>query len=84
MAAEVQALRARTGGVQTLKLDVDLFDLFRVIGSLQLAWRHPGLDDPQREAIERFTRQLQGAFDADDCPALAETLEQGWHREYDR
>lgn len=82
MAAEV--LRARTGGVQTLKLDVDLFDLFRVIGSLQLAWRHPGLEAEQRDAIERFARKLQSAFDAEECPALAETLEQGWHREFDR
>lgn len=83
MAVEVNEMRRRGASIP-LRFDVDLFDLFRVIGSLQLAWRHPGLDQEQRDAIERFARQLQGAFDASEAPALAETLEQGWHREYDR
>lgn len=79
MAAEVNAMRRQPA----LALTVDIFDLFRVIGSLQLAWRHPSLDDEQRAAIERFARQLQAAFAA-DCPETARTLEQGWHREFDR
>lgn len=82
MAREVDAMRRR--GHLPIALDVDIFDLFRVIGSLQLAWRHPNLDDEQRGAIERFARQLQHAFDAAECPETARTLEQGWHREFDR
>jgi hypothetical protein len=83
MAAEVNAMRQR-GEKRTIQVQVDLFDLFRVIGCLQLAWRHPNLSDEQRVAIEGFTAQLELAFDADETPELCRTLEQGWHREYDR
>ena len=82
MAAEVNTMRRR--GSLPMRLEVDVFDLFRAIGALQLAWRHSGLDVEQRDGIERFARQLQGAFDAADCPETARTLEQGWHREFDR
>lgn len=83
MAAEINAMRRR-GQVVKVPVQVDLFDLFRVVGCLQLAWRHPELTDDQRVAIEGFTAQLQLAFDPDETPELCRTLEQGWHREYDR
>lgn len=82
MAAEVDKMRRR--GHLPIALDVDIFDLFRVIGSLQLAWRHPELDTEQRASIERFARQLMDAFDPAECPETARTLEQGWSREFDR
>lgn len=82
MALEVQEMRLRPP--LTVRVDIDAFDLFRVIGSLQLAWRHPGMTDDTRGAVERFTRQLQGAFPADEAPETARTLEQGWSTEFDR
>ena len=83
MAAEVQAMRRR-GERVTIRFDADLIELFRVIGALQLAWRHPTLEHETRAAIEHFGAELQLAFDADEAPELARTLEQGWHREFDR
>lgn len=84
MAEEINAVRRRQGSPVTLRVDIELFDLFRVIGALQLAWRHPGLDEEQRAAIEGFARQLTQSFEGPDTPQLALTLQQGWQREYDR
>ena len=80
MAEEIKSLRGR-GPIQ---VKVDQFAAFQLVGVLQLAWRHPQLSDMQRETIEDFGRQLQAAFDGSAVPQLALTLEQGWHREYDR
>jgi len=80
MAKELELLRGRG----PLDLQIDQFAAFQVIGALQLAWRHPGLDEHLRGAIESFGRQLQAAFDRPDTPQIALTLEQGWRREYDR
>lgn len=80
MAKEIEGLRSR--GPITLK--VDQFAAFQLVGLLQLAWRHPGLSTVQRTTLEEFGRQLQRAFDGPDTPQLALTLEQGWHREFDR
>jgi hypothetical protein len=82
MAAEIRAMGDRAP--QTFRLEATVFDLFRIVGTLQLAWRHPGLDDRQREVIERFARQLQEQMTTPETPEIARTLEQGWHREYDR
>jgi hypothetical protein len=82
MAAEIRA--AGTRMPQTFHVEATLFDLFRIVGTLQLAWRHPALDDRQREVIERFARQLQEQMTTPETPEIALTLEQGWRREYDR
>jgi hypothetical protein len=79
MAEEIKVLRERG----PICIEVYPFIAFRLIGMLQLAWRHPGLSDDQRDAAEVFARGLQVAFDGPDTPQLALTLEQGWHREYD-
>ena len=80
MAEEIKKLRGRG----PIRVDIDQFAAFQLVGVLQLSWRHPGLSDEQRSTIEDFGRQLQRAFDGPDTPQLALTLEQGWHREYDR
>jgi hypothetical protein len=80
MSKELLLLRGRG----PIALEVDQFAAFQLIGSLQLAWRHPGLSPSLRSTIEDFGRQLQRAFDGPDTPQLALTLEQGWHAEYDR
>ena len=80
MAEEIKGLRGR--GPITVK--VDQFAAFILVGLLQLSWRHPGLSDEQRKTVKDFGHQLQRAFDGADTPQLALTLEQGWHREFDR
>lgn len=80
MAAEIEGLRGRG----PIRVKVDQFAGFQLIGALQLAWRHPGLSENQRITIEEFGRGLQRAYDGPDTPQLALTLEQGWHREFDR
>lgn len=80
MVKELELIR----GFSPLDLRIDPFAAFQVVGALQLAWRHPRLDDHQRAAIETFGRQLQRAFDGPETPQLALTLEQGWHQEFDR
>lgn len=82
MAAEIRAMNQ--GTPQTFRVEATVFDLFRIVGTLQLAWRHPGLDDRQRDVIERFARQLQEQMTSPETPEIALVLEQGWNREYDR
>jgi hypothetical protein len=83
MADEIKRVMRR-GQLETFRVEATVFDLFRIIGALQLAWRHPGLDDHMRDVLERFARQLQEQMSTPDTPEIARTLEQGWHREYDR
>lgn len=80
MAEEIKRLYRRG----SIRVDVDQFVAFQLVGALQLAWRHPGLSDTQRTTIENFGRGLQAAFVGPDTPQLALTLEQGWRPEYDR
>ena len=80
MAEEIKGLRGR--GPITVK--IDHFAAFQLIGVLQLVWRHPGLSDELRTMVDEFGHGLQRAFDGPDTPQLALTLEQGWHREFDR
>jgi len=80
MATEIRNIRGRG----PIEVKVDQFAAFQLVGVLQLAWRHPGLSDDMRDTIEQFGRGLQRAFDGPDTPQLALTLEQGWHREFDR
>jgi hypothetical protein len=84
MAEEIKAIASSGSPRRGFRVEATVFDLFIVIGTLQLAWRHPGLNDRQREAIERFARQLQEQMSTPETPQIALTLEQGWHREYDR
>jgi hypothetical protein len=83
MAEEIKGIMRR-GEPEVFRVEATVFDLFRIVGTLQLAWRHPGLDDRQREVIERFARQLQAQMTTPETPQIALTLEQGWHREFDR
>jgi hypothetical protein len=80
MAKELEGLRDRG----PINLKVDQFAAFQLIGCLQLAWRHPQLDDHMRRTIEKLGREMQKAFSGPDTPQIALTLEQGWQREYDR
>lgn len=82
MADELRALNQ--AGSRVVRVEATLFDLFRIVGYLQLAWRHPGLDQDQRDTIERFARQLQDVLTSGETPELSLVLEQGWSREYDR
>jgi hypothetical protein len=80
MAEEIKSLRGRG----PIHVEVDQLAAFQLIGVLQLAWRHPGLSDELRQTIEEFGRGLQRAYDGPETPQLALTIEQGWHREFDR
>jgi hypothetical protein len=80
MAEELKRLRQRG----PIPVEIDQFAGFQLIGALQLAWRHPDLSDMQRKTIESFGRGLQSFYDTPLTPQLALTLEQGWHREFDR
>ena len=80
MAKELQLVRGRGA----IHLQLDQLAAFQLVGCLQLAWRHPELSDSLRTTIWNFGRQLQSAFDGPETPQVALTLEQGWHREFDR
>ena len=80
MAAEILNLRGRG----PIRVEIEQFAAFQLIGALQLAWRNPGLSDNLSNTIESFGRGLGQAFEGPDTPQLAITLEQGWHREFDR
>ena len=69
---------------QRIELCIDQVAAFQLIGALQLAWRHPRLSERIKDTIWKFGHQLSAAFDADDVPEVARTLEQGWQREFDR
>ena len=74
----------RLRGRGPIHLQVDQFAAFQLVGVLQFAWRNPALSESMRQTIESLGRKLQGAFSEADTPQIALTLEQGWHREYDR
>lgn len=80
MAEEIKRLR----GLGPITVHVDPYDAFVLVAYLQLAWRHPGLDERQKRIVGQFGRSLQTAFDSYDVPHLALTLEQGWDRAHDR
>ncbi len=78
-------LKALTQAMQAsgpIMIEVDPIYLFVLVGTVQLALRHPGnrghSADLAREAATAFQQRL-GEID----PAIAIALEQGWHPEFD-
>lgn len=84
MAFELRNLDRTRDAHNVVRVELSLFDIFRVIGGLQLATRHPTLPPTVKAALESFARQLQREFDTPETQELARTLEQGWHTEFDR
>jgi hypothetical protein len=77
MGEELRELHKR--GDVTLKIKG--VDAFALMACLQLAWRHPQLDQRQKLMIETFARQLQSAFN--DYPTLCRVSEMGWNTVHD-
>jgi hypothetical protein len=65
-----------------ITLELDPIYLFVLVGTVQLALRHPGnrgqSSEMAREAAIAFQQRL-GELD----PTIAAALEQGWHPEFD-
>lgn len=69
--------------MEPIKVEIrDLLTALSVVGSIQLAVRHPLYTGITREAAERFARCLQAVI-ADSYPQLKELMENGWNPEYD-
>lgn len=78
-AGSVEALTAlaqaeKDGTAEKLPVHLGPFTAFVLIGALQLAWRHPDMNDLHKEMIEAVARPLQDRFG----PPLWAELERGW------
>ncbi len=57
-------------------------NLYTLLALLQLAWRHPGLSQRQKDLVESFAQQFASVFA--DYPTLRASLEMGWHQQLDQ
>jgi hypothetical protein len=72
MAAEFKAAEN-----EPIPIAYDAFQAFQLLGCLQLAWRHPHLNQNQKQLIEWFGRRMQEAI-KETCPTGARVAEMGW------
>jgi hypothetical protein len=62
-----------------LTFQSDYFEMFCVIGAVQLACRHPEYKGPVRTVAEDFIRQIASHFPAEVQPLI----EKGWNPNHD-
>ena len=78
---EIKKLHDSGAGV---RVEMSPVEAFQILGLLQLALRHPGVQndrDSVREAGIRIAKQIEDKFAK--YPATAEAMRRGWHAEYD-
>ena len=68
---------------RTLTVTVDLYTWISVLGMLQLALRHPGVQGSVTAVtVEHFGRALESKL-GEVCPEATEIMAQGWNPIYD-
>lgn len=78
----IQRMAVELHASEQIHVAMSAFEAYTVLAIIQLAWRHPDLNDFQKSLIESFGRALQGEI-AKRAPFAGETLEAGWNPEYD-
>jgi len=79
MVDEIRAVEETQGHAQLM---LQPMDFFRLVGLLQLAGRHPGLEDAHLETIAGIEGAAREYFQ--DCPAVLEVLARGEDPRCDR
>lgn len=64
---------------QRVTMDVDPFQAFALASALQLAARHPLVDDDMRSLIERAARGFRDSLAALGATVAAGVLDRGFH-----
>lgn len=86
---EQSALLARvTWAIQShqavsIPLDLGVYEAYALVAQLQLALRHPGNAGESADCARQFAQALQAYLGREIDPVLAESLEYGWHPEFD-
>jgi len=67
---------------QRVPIEIDMVTAICIIGSIQLALRHPKHNGPSAQIAHDFARDLQKIV-VEKFPAAAFTLEAGWNPDFD-
>lgn len=78
--AMAHEMREVTASQPVFHIEITPQDAFMLLGMIQLAMRHPGLDESQRAVGVRHARSLQNLFMQTrvSCPAIIAVCELGW------
>ena len=82
MRQDMRRLEKLMADDRLVALSISVADLWIVVTTLQLAWRHPGLSQPMKQQIEDFTRQISTPLLLLH-PEMRNLLEKGWQEEHD-
>jgi hypothetical protein len=74
-------MRANLG--RQVILDTNLQSVMGVVGCIQLACRHPDIDDNIRRAAHVFVDNIGATLQEAGLHALATLVQAGWHSEFD-
>jgi len=80
LVADMRQLDGRPFTVQ-----IGAFAAYALLGVIQLAWRHPGLSEMEKDLILRVGEQLeQGITSAGASELIQATMAMGWNVAHDR
>jgi hypothetical protein len=74
-------MRANLG--RPVTLETDLQSVIGVVGLLQLACRHPGVEDGTRRAAHVFVDNIWATLQEAGLHGLVAIVLAGWHSEFD-
>jgi hypothetical protein len=77
-----EEMRRLMDGYSSMELGLSPFEWVTVIGLLQLALRHPGLDDATKRMGLQAGARIQ-AMVAEASDGIGQMIETGWHERFD-
>jgi len=82
MRRDMRRLEKLMEDTRLVAVNISVADLWIMVTTLQLAWRHPGLSKAMKDQIQDFTRQISQAILVLH-PEMTNLLEMGWIEEHD-
>jgi hypothetical protein len=68
---------------RVIPLELDIWGAYVLVGQLQLVLRHPENIGPSADCARVIAQKIQQYLGEEIDPAIALSLERGWHPEFD-